>query len=461
MQERMSRRSYAEEFRFPQRKAYTSRLVTAKADATISRIDAVLAQNAESELEGVKSLQKRWNKALNLPEDRSGTLDNYNPVLARWGFERARSEEEKESFRNEEFNNITTALRERHNTKESRLTLTIDSEKKVRYEAFPEPYENVLERGRVYRERNGSNDLVREKAEIDGFLRIQDTLTDPQTPVGTTLMVISAPSEVADSPYMHNFIDGYQSAIDPETGDRIINYVRYASSVDTTDYVSIAQRLDPHFFERKAEREQTTGKQIPLDAWYLENPLIIPEQEGQTIDTVFQKYFAEDVGAMEEEEWQKLDKLYLPYKLYLLDQITKDAFDPEAIARAYNIMLLSSERATMHIDGEEHVIFESKNKKLHEDAYRYMATLAQRHGHEQAEEREVGCGKSAGVKIGGNNVNAMLNSVSQFGKKAPEGQEWFSCPKCSFKADGPVGNSCPGCGLTKEAYAEESGISCD
>lgn len=40
-------------------------------------------------------------------------------------------------------------------------------------------------------------------------------------------------------------------------------------------------------------------------------------------------------------------------------------------------------------------------------------------------------------------------------------QEWFKCPKCNYRASGPVGNSCPDCGLTKEAYAEETGISCD
>ncbi|HYM65060.1 MAG TPA: hypothetical protein VES68_01055 [Candidatus Sulfotelmatobacter sp.] len=40
-------------------------------------------------------------------------------------------------------------------------------------------------------------------------------------------------------------------------------------------------------------------------------------------------------------------------------------------------------------------------------------------------------------------------------------QEWFTCPKCSYKADGPVGNRCPGCGLTKEQFAEEGGESCD
>jgi len=40
-------------------------------------------------------------------------------------------------------------------------------------------------------------------------------------------------------------------------------------------------------------------------------------------------------------------------------------------------------------------------------------------------------------------------------------EEWFNCPKCKFQADGPVGNQCPGCGLTKEDYAKETGVSCD
>lgn len=58
--------------------------------------------------------------------------------------------------------------------------------------------------------------------------------------------------------------------------------------------------------------------------------------------------------------------------------------------------------------------------------------------------------KSGNVMTGG---YSFLNKIVN--------QEWFMCPKCSYKADGPVGNKCPGCGLTKEAYAQETGIACD
>ncbi len=42
------------------------------------------------------------------------------------------------------------------------------------------------------------------------------------------------------------------------------------------------------------------------------------------------------------------------------------------------------------------------------------------------------------------------------------GKEWFKCPECPFKANGPIGEGpCPGCGLTKERYKEDSGVACD
>lgn len=53
-----------------------------------------------------------------------------------------------------------------------------------------------------------------------------------------------------------------------------------------------------------------------------------------------------------------------------------------------------------------------------------------------------------------NSITPRLGSTNLF---EDEGQEWFTCPKCSFKADGPVGNQCPGCKITMEEYAQEEG----
>lgn len=39
-------------------------------------------------------------------------------------------------------------------------------------------------------------------------------------------------------------------------------------------------------------------------------------------------------------------------------------------------------------------------------------------------------------------------------------QEYFKCPKCKYQADGPIGNTCPGCGLTKEKAAKDGIETC-
>jgi Leucine-rich repeat (LRR) protein len=58
--------------------------------------------------------------------------------------------------------------------------------------------------------------------------------------------------------------------------------------------------------------------------------------------------------------------------------------------------------------------------------------------------------------------NIIYSLTPRLGNTSNNSQEWFSCPKCSYKADGPIGNTCPGCNLTKEEYASEEGaIVCD
>lgn len=72
--------------------------------------------------------------------------------------------------------------------------------------------------------------------------------------------------------------------------------------------------------------------------------------------------------------------------------------------------------------------------------------------------------KIAGCAGGGKKKKNILNSLTpRIGlEKDDEEQEWFNCPKCGYQADGPIGNTCPGCNLTKDEYAAEEGaIVCD
>ncbi len=65
------------------------------------------------------------------------------------------------------------------------------------------------------------------------------------------------------------------------------------------------------------------------------------------------------------------------------------------------------------------------------------------------------CGSSSSTLM---DLHSKLNP----GNDSLGEQEWFHCPKCNYQADGPIGDTCPGCGLTKDEYAKESGAEvCD
>ncbi len=66
---------------------------------------------------------------------------------------------------------------------------------------------------------------------------------------------------------------------------------------------------------------------------------------------------------------------------------------------------------------------------------------------------------SCGISTSNNDIFRSINSP--LGNLFNDTQEWFICPKCHYQADGPIGDTCPGCGLTKEAYAKETGIVCE
>lgn len=408
-----------------------------------------LAVIGGNDLLQVQALQDKWDITLGRQKNAPGQFENYNPVLARWGFERLETGEQEQQFRVNELQNVTTALRERNHTNESRLTLPIGKDKKIHNEVFPDSsYEEVLERGRRYRAENGSQETEREEAEIKGFLKIQEVLTAEETKAGTAFFVISPPGLTEDTPYVHNFVDCYE-LVEDQDGSRSVQYTRFASPLGYENYEEIAKGFDSNYFE---------GQTGPMDAWYLENPILVPADHGyQDTDEVFAKHFAKDVKAMEEKEFQELWKIYSPFALYYLDQLTKEDFDPVAIAEAYNALLLSTEDKEMQDQTKEIDIFIAPHvTALSKTDNQHIAAMVGRYGRRDVKEVKAGCGSSGGFSFGGGGANMLANSVASFASGS-RNQEWFSCPKCSYQADGPIGNGpCPGCGLKKEEFAKES-----
>ncbi len=445
-----------------------------KTDTVLSDIDLVLGPtrikaprvvDMDEESAQIRALHDQWDSALGEQPD-EGKIANYHPVLARWNFERAQTPEQVEIFRQNELKNIETALRERNRTSESRLRLTFDESGLVQNDMKPdELYQDLLMRGVRYRAENGSQETEREQAEVKGFLKIQSVLSNPETPIGKTFFVVSPPSSVEDSPYKENFVDFYKAAEDPETGKRYIDYVRFASPLGYENYHSIAEDIQPDYFD---------GEVGSIDAWYLGNPLSLPD-EHTTIDDVFSRYFKKDVEAMKEQEFQELwNMYYFPVGLYLIDQITKEDFGPVETAKIWNTLLASPENKKMKAQVKETVLYVAPNAKTlnGEDSQR-IGSWVRQFGQETIEDVVVGCGTSGGFKIAGlggsgggdepwsGTYAGKSNSAALFGtRSSTEVMEWFNCPKCAFKADGPVGDSCPGCRLTKDEFAESGGEVC-
>lgn len=102
---------------------------------------------------------------------------------------------------------------------------------------------------------------------------------------------------------------------------------------------------------------------------------------------------------------------------------------------------------------QENVVFMSNFK-----APALVAAMEMKQYSKEPEVAKGSCGSST-VKKKSNNVFDGLSGNSS-NNPLSEKKEWFTCPKCNYKADGPIGNTCPGCGLTKEQFAQQGNETC-
>lgn len=406
--------------------------------------------------EEIEVLRRKCDQS-GIQRSERGIMQNYDFVTARWGYDRCDTKEQQERFRENELNNVVTALKERNDTVESNWVLQFTPEGKIYNPGFSEEsWEVVLERGIAYRKSEGSQDIKREEAELAGFLQIQETFGKKETPLGTKFVAISPPSTVENTPYVKNFVDIFELQEDSKTKERRIACTRFASEIETSRYGEIVDTLSPQLSQEKGSRD---------DAWYLTHPIQVAATAPYiNAESLFAKHFAKDSKGMEAAEFQELYKLTLPFILYYLDQLTSPEFDPIKTAEAWNTVLHSTENKELREHAQETTLFTaSGTNELDEETQRKIHGYVQAFGRKEVKEVKAGCGSSSGVTIGGGG-GILGNSVSQFGLQKGGGggseQEWFSCPECHYKANGPVGNSCPGCHLTKDAYAEKTGISC-
>ena len=173
---------------------------------------------------------------------------------------------------------------------------------------------------------------------------------------------------------------------------------------------------------------------------------------------------------IKEDDLQEILKRTFSVRQNYIDIISGRTFEPQEVAESFNAVVNKADAIKREIISRGRKIFggvlnfATKAAGLFENIKEEVRWWGR-----QAVERVMGgCGMSGGFSIGSQSI---LGSVLGVGRSIANilgigGMEhkWFVCPKCGYKADGPVGDSCPrskgGCGLTKEGYSNSGGQVC-
>ena len=174
--------------------------------------------------------------------------------------------------------NLETALGERFKVEISQIIYQIVDGLLQNLE-HDESFIEIVKRGQRYRQSNGSNETERELAEVEGFARIEEILTEPR--FEDAKVIVISPRGQEGSIYQHNFFDVWE-----KDGDRV-TMRRYTSSATYEQSRVAAEFLDPF--------NNLPGN--PTDADFLKTPLITYKQ----IDEIL-ALFPPDEGVITRQE---------------------------------------------------------------------------------------------------------------------------------------------------------------
>lgn len=265
-------------------------------------------------------------------------------------------------------------------------------------EDMDEPFIEVIKRGVDYRRKaEGENrvDKKREEAEIEGFLKIQDALCNPNTQMGTMMLSIS-PKGSKESLYQHNFYDIF--TLKQAQGKRFIEARRYSSALSYEEYKDKLKLL-LHIVD------------APDDAYFLSHPVKIDPSTSlrvffENADQIH-SYLHKNHDFMKIEDFEKillsLEGLKREYIIrrnpHILDAIMNKA---DIKAGFYDDFIIPSTLLT--VDQEIDFL-----------------------GRQPVRPVAAGCGSSGSVS---GDKKSFPFSVSDFGMSDKYGDRKFECPEC-------------------------------
>lgn len=291
-----------------------------------------------------------------------------------------------------------------------------------------EPFVGVMKRGVDYRrkvEGEGRPDKKREEAEVEGFLKTQEIMCNPNTPVGTIMLSVS-PQGDKGSLYQHNFYDIF--TLQELEGKRFIEARRYSSALSIAEY---KDKLSPLSFMGN----------VSSDADFLSNPIKIDNGFFENADRIH-SHLHRNHKTTEFEEFERIKKVYQHLK-------------PRYYATKDSLVL----DAMMNMADEEAGLSERKKSKFYSglvgpsillSIYQSVDQQINFYGRQPVRPVVTGCGSSSSLSKNSFDKKADFSSpfgVFEFGLSDEKIDYKFDqagpCKKCSAEV------SCGPCGICK------------
>lgn len=341
-------------------------------------------------------------------------------------------------------------LRERYHAAVSVVKYILDENGVAYGENCSEPADWSFRRGALERVRQGSGS-EREFGTVEGGIKAKKKLADPATPLHSKMVVISGPDK--DSVYTDNFVDIYESDLDPLTGKKIIVMTRFAAALSYDEYKSRAIHLKPDYLN---------GATGSIDAYFLSNPIFF----DSGIDTrnpheLFKGEFAYQKEAIGEKDFQEIYQVCLPFILNYIDVLCSGTFNPTEIAVAFNAILNKGDAIRKEIINKGKKVLNSIHhiKETVVNTFKSVKEEAAHLGRQMVEEIMAGCGLSGGFSIGSSSggILATVGSLISKGISAIRGlfgkdkDYCIHCGACGEEIKCVVrkGESCPKCNAVR------------
>lgn len=311
-----------------------------------------------------------------------------------------------------------------------------DSGVKIADPVTGESMKNKTERA-IWEKRARLEDSSREEADNKGMANLTDEVAIAS--VGDSIWWASLPGSPKDGFGNYAFIYVGQVMRSAQIRNAITNE---ADGVRKQISMSAIRVEDPSLAGFNQAYTELTGQNLnavsPED--FLINPVVASGTTKEILEREIRKKFKVN-GGPDEKEWVDGVIADLNPAIRELMRLIKSGTREEKLDAFYTLEKHAAQLRKWRDKGEISDFQQKPTLKELRFAYRDV-------------ELESVTGSCPITNKSGNVFESGFEALN----KALFGEgKWFNCPKCGYEASGPVGNTCPVCGLTKEDYAAESG----